>query len=207
MRLFYASTSPFARKVRICLRELGLLADTEEILINPWTDENLRAVNPLAKVPTLVTDDGLVLYDSAVICDFLDELARSTGKTDRRLFPITGPTRWQALQLQALADGIMAATGRLFADQQRPNDQRSDFVMQRQAEAVTSGIEALDKQVDILNAQLPGIGEIAVASALEYLAFRWPDENQFPLPPALMAWRGEIGNRAALVETRFYLPK
>ncbi|MEQ5775854.1 glutathione S-transferase N-terminal domain-containing protein [Thalassospira sp. NFXS8] len=207
MRLFFASTSPFARKVRICARELGLGADIEEILINPWTDEKLRAINPLAKVPTLLADDGQVLFESGVICDFLDELARNTGKTDRRLFPIAGPSRWHALQLQALADGIMAATGRLFADQQRPAGERSDFVMKRQADAVVSGLNALDRQVDTLNGTLPGIGEIAVASALEYLAFRWPDEHQFPMPATLAAWRAEFGKRPAMVETCFYLPE
>ncbi|AUG54695.1 glutathione S-transferase family protein [Thalassospira marina] len=207
MRLFFSFTSPFARKVRICLRELGLAGTVDEILINPWTDEKLRAINPLAKVPTLVSNDGQVIFESGVICDFLDEEARSHGKIDRRLFPIAGPSRWRALQLQALADGIMTATGRLFADQQRPENERSDFVMNRQADAVTAGLAALNDQIDILNADLPGIGEISVASALEYLAFRWPDEKQFPLPANLAAWRETIGQRPAMVETRFYLPK
>ena len=113
MQLYYAPTSPFSRKVRVILRELGLEKQISEILIDPWTDEALRAHNPLSKVPTLILEDGMAVFESAVICDYLDQLAKSRGISEG-VIPESGPGRLSALKWQGLADGMMAATGRLY---------------------------------------------------------------------------------------------
>lgn len=142
MQLYYSPTSPFSRKVRVVLRELQLEKQISEILIDPWTDEALRAHNPLAKVPTLILDDGMAVFESAVICDYLDQVAKSAGLSGG-VIPENGSARLNALKWQGLADGMMAATGRLFADSNRAEQDRCEDVMERQAQAITSGIEAI----------------------------------------------------------------
>jgi len=197
MQLWYAPTSPFARKVRIAILELGLDTRIEEIAVNPWTDQELRALNPLAKVPTLVREDGDVLYESSVICDYLDSLSGT-----RRLYPPDGEKRWQALLLQGLADGACTAAGRLFADERRPANERSDSMMQRFGQAITATLERLADQELSLD---PTIGEISVAAFLAYLDFRWPGHPWREGRPTLAAWFLEMSVRRSMQETTYHL--
>src|SRR5262249_58535900 len=109
VKLFSQTHSPYARQVLVLAFETGLLDRLE--VTHHETSPTLRneavfAVNPLGKVPVLVLDDGLALFDSAVICDYLDGLH---GRT--RLIPSSGPARWLALRLQAVAHGIPDAGG------------------------------------------------------------------------------------------------
>ena len=105
MKLRYSSTSPYARKVLVCAAERGLSETIEIIATVPGNLESgLRAENPLDKVPALITDDGMALYDSPVICEYLDSLPGGPA-----LFPPAGADRWRALRLQALADGLLDA--------------------------------------------------------------------------------------------------
>lgn len=194
MQLWYAPTSPFARKVRVAVEELGLAAALELVEVNPWTDDRLRALNPLSKVPTLVRDNGSILYESSVICDYLDSLA-----PPRRLFPPDGPARWQALLLQGLADGAATSAGRLFADERRPADQRSDAMMQRFRIAIDTTLAELDK-ADLSSSFT--IGELTVAVLLGYLDFRWPDSDWRPAHPHLAAWFAETDRRPSMQATR-----
>src|SRR5689334_10879110 len=106
MRLWQNPASPFARKVRVVVRETGAAGRIEEIAVavSPVNaNADLAAQNPLVKIPALQTDDGAVLYDSAVICEYLDSLNAGT-----KLFS-TGKAHWDALRLQALCDGILDA--------------------------------------------------------------------------------------------------
>jgi len=107
MKLWYSPPSPFARKVRVVATELGL-AERIELVLTPVVpiepNPALVPQNPLVKLPTLEAEDGTVLYDSRTICEYLDALAGGG-----RLFPATGPARWDALRRQALGDGIMDA--------------------------------------------------------------------------------------------------
>ena len=106
MQLIYAAASPFARKVRVLAAETGLL-DRIELLdtaVMPTTlNERVNALNPLGKIPVLLTDDDEALYDSRVICEYLDTLHAGA-----KLLP-SGAARWQVLRLAALADGLMDA--------------------------------------------------------------------------------------------------
>ena len=106
MQLFYSASSPFVRKCLVSAHELGLQRQLQLEPSNPHPvnrDRPLVARNPLGKVPTLVTDEGTVLYDSRVICDYLNDIGGGG------LVPATGPVRWMALVEQSLADGIMDA--------------------------------------------------------------------------------------------------
>lgn len=194
MDLWYTTTSPFARKVRIAAAELGLDDRITLVRVDPWTDDRLRRLNPLCKVPTLVLDDGTALFESAIICEWLDTL----GAT-RRLIPAHGPERWRALRLQGVADGAMTATGRLFADERRPTDERAEPVMARLAAARDAALDWLERQslqIDL------GIGEVAVAACLGYLDFRWPDRCWREARPRLSSWMAAIASRPSIAATR-----
>ncbi|TFH48732.1 MAG: glutathione S-transferase, partial [Lysobacterales bacterium] len=107
MKLYYSPASPYVRKVRVLALETGLMENIElaAVSLTPiGPDANLCGDNPIGKIPTLVRDDGSALYDSRVICEYLD--AQHGGK---RMFPDNGDARWNAVRRQALADGILDA--------------------------------------------------------------------------------------------------
>lgn len=204
MQLYYAPTSPFSRKVRVILRELGLEKQINEILIDPWTDEALRAHNPLSKVPTLILEDGMAVFESAVICDYLDQLAKSQGISEG-VIPESGPSRLSALKWQGLADGMMVATARLYADANREDSDRSEYVMERQAQAITSGIESILDGLPSLRTEDPHLGTWSVLVALYYIDFRWPD-RRFDIPVRVRDWMAIMSERECFTETTFHLP-
>ena len=95
MKLRYSSTSPFVRKVMVTAHEAGIIDQIEPVATNVWAkDTDIGTDNPVGKVPTIVTDGGEILYDSSVICEYLDSL--HDGK---KLFPASGGARWQALRV------------------------------------------------------------------------------------------------------------
>ena len=121
MKLYYSPTSPYVRKVNVFSIEAGVDEKIDKIITNPWVeDTRLLTDNPLSKVPTLIMDDGVVLYDSPVICEYLDTL-----NLNQKLIPEKGIERWNALRLQALGDGIMDAAILRFLERKRPEAQRS----------------------------------------------------------------------------------
>jgi glutathione S-transferase len=104
MKIYYSPASPFVRKVMICAAELGLEIERLPSAVGPVArDQTVVADNPLGQVPTFLADDGTALYDSRVICEYLD--AHAGG----RLFPAAGPARWRALVEQSLGDGVLGA--------------------------------------------------------------------------------------------------
>ncbi|WP_437549569.1 glutathione S-transferase N-terminal domain-containing protein [Sorangium sp. So ce367] len=200
MKLFYASTSPFARKVRVAAHELQLGDRIELVLVNPWSDAELRSLNPLAKVPTLVLGDGQALFESALICEYLDHLAAGG------LYPAPGEARWSALLRQGIADGINAAAGRLFADEHRPSNERSSSVMLRQAAAIEAGLDRLERDAGTLSTELADIGAISVACALGYLDFRWPDRAWRSGRSGLSRCFDVVGQRPSMTATQHRSP-
>ena len=104
MKLAYSPASPYVRKVTACAIARGIADKIERVKIGT-TDPALLKHNPLSKVPTLILDDGTTLYDSPVICEYLDSIG-----TAPKLFPPAGPARWKALIQEALGDGILDAT-------------------------------------------------------------------------------------------------
>ena len=112
MLLNYSPTSPFVRKVTVLLHEIGLADQVTLQSVDGWAEpEALTADNPLSMVPTLVLEDGSTLFDSPVICDFLDQ--RHPGA---RMLPSSGEARWQVLRDQALADGILDCAVLVFVE-------------------------------------------------------------------------------------------
>lgn len=195
MKLRYSTTSPFARKVRVVALECGLANDVEPVLSNPWAPGSpVAADNPLGKIPVLITDDGECLYDSRVICEYLDALAGGV------LFPAAGPERWTALRRQALADGIADAAVLRRMESVRPEGERSDAWSARQQAAIARALDVLEREVGDFG-QAPTIGTIAIACALGYLDFRFAAEDWRRARPVLAAWYAVFAARPSLAAT------
>ena len=155
----------------------------------------LAASNPLSKVPTLITDDGMVLYDSPVICEYLDSIGAAPP-----LFPAPGPARWKAKQQEALGDGILDATQPRRRELALPlDDGRRDYIATQQAK-VTRALDALEAEADSLGA-LTTIGEVTIACALGYLDFRYANEPWRPGHPKLEAWYAKVAALPAIART------
>ncbi len=196
LKLRYSTTSPYVRKVSVTVHECGLENQIERQLTNPWApDTDLPTTNPLGKVPALTTENGEVLFDSPVICEFLDSLCSTP-----RLFPESGNERWTALRQQALGDGILdAAIGRLLEGRKSPELQ-SQAVADRFAKAIERSLDELESRVDEL-ADGFTIGQITVAIALEYLDFRFSADDWRAGRPELTKWHESVSSRPSLKQT------
>ncbi len=198
MKLYFSPASPFARKVMAVAHEVGL-ADRIEIETTGAHPVNrsdlIRAENPLGQIPTLVTDDGTALYDSRVICEYLD----ATG--GGHLFG-TGPSRWRALTDQALADGLMgAAILCRYEATVRPEPQRWTDWTAGQMGKITDALDRFERMLPEAGARVD-IGTIAIACALGYLDFRFADLDWRQGRPDTAAWFERVDARPAMVATR-----
>lgn len=192
MKLYHFPTSPYVRKVMILLHETGQLDDVE--LVTGTTspvapNAALESVNPLKKLPALVRPEGPTLYDSRVICAFLDDRAAAGlyGK---------GPRRWDLLTLEATADGMMdAALLMTYEVRLRPEDKRWNDWPDAQWAKIISAIAALEaKWMSHLTGPL-NIGQIAVACALGYLDLRHDARGWRQSGTALASWHAEFAER------------
>lgn len=199
MRLWSNPASPFARKVRIVARETGLDKGIEEmsIMVSPVKPHaDLAKENPLVKIPALTTPDQGTLYDSAVICEYLDSLHKGAA-----LFPKAGPERWRELRLQALGDGILeAAVLMRYESAVRPQALQWGDWIAGQFGKVRSGIDALERECGGWGERF-AIGQITAACVCGYLDFRFPDEKWRAPHPALEKWFAKISQRPSVTAT------
>jgi len=198
MKLRSSATSPFVRKVLITAIEAGLDSRIELVSTNAWDPAtDLILDNPLSKVPTLVTEGGEALYDSPVICEYLDSLHEG-----QRLVPPEGGARWRQKRLEALADGILDAAVQIRIEgTQRPEDRRWTPWVERQTQAIARGLDALEEECQTWGATFQ-IGQIALVCALGYLDFRFPAIAWRSGRPHLAAWAAAIGERPSVARTR-----
>jgi glutathione S-transferase len=191
MKLFTSDTSPYGRKVRILLAEKAMTGDVQVIDTSPLGGDTaaLRAANPLSKIPALVRDDGEALFDSRVICEFLDTLGPGP-----RLLP-AGAERFAVLRRQALADGVMDAAFNLVMEKRRPEGERSAEWMTRWRENILRATAAMEAPAAF------DLGAIATAAALGYLEFRLPDIAWRAGAPEIAAWWDEARMRESVKAT------
>jgi glutathione S-transferase len=196
MQLIYAKPSPYSRKARVTVLEKGLAGRVEEIVVSPMEDPAvLLDANPLGKVPALRLDDGRSLYDSWVICEYLDTLAPTP-----RLIP-NGAARFDVLRRAALADGVLDAAVTARLELLRPEDKRWTPWTDRQRRAIERGLAAMAQDLAALGPALT-LAHIEFAVALEYLDFRLPEVAWRDAHPALAAWLAEFGQRPSMQATR-----
>jgi glutathione S-transferase len=173
MKLHWSPRSPFVRKVMIVAHERGMvdrIARIRTVAATAKPHAELMKDNPLSKIPTLVLDDGTVIYDSRVICEYLDALNGAP-----KLFPKDPKARFTALRRQALGDGLLDLL--VLNRNERERAQPSDLHL---ASAVTRNaavLDSLEREAAALIATPFGIGHIAIGCALSYLDFRYADED------------------------------
>ena len=197
MQLFDNPASPFCRKVKVVLLETGQIGDVELIgaVGHPTAPETLPvAHNPLGKIPTLLRADGPALYDSRVICRFLDARAEGGLYPEARL--------WEALTLEATADGIMdAAVLMVYENRSRAEDARDPAWVEAQWAKILRALDVLEgRWMSHLHGPFD-IGQIAVACALSYLDFRHGARDWRAGRGSLPAWHKAISERPSLAET------
>ena len=190
MKLRYSPTSPFVRKVVVLAKELGI-ENKIELQRTNTTDPDLATQNPLGKVPSLLLDDGSSLYDSPVICAYID----SANK-----FHPSGPARWTAARRQALADGIMDAGVLGRGEILRPAGEKSEKFIALQKAKLNNSMDALEKEADNFGEGID-IGLIAVAAALGYMDFRYASENWRSTRPKLARWYDRFAQRPSMQTT------
>ena len=169
MKLYYGTTSPYVRKVVVAAEECGLSHLIERDETFPWaTDTQYGGVNPVGKVPALVTDDGQVLYDSPVIVEYLDSLHDGP-----KLIPPSGRERFEALRIAALADGMMDAVILLFSElTRRPPELHWPYWDARMRGTVARSLDALEGDAAGFDPDLPDVAQITTACGLGWIEFR-----------------------------------
>ncbi len=196
MKLCYSATSPYVRKVVVAGIELGLDGKIVREPTSAWDPATtLGQINPLGKVPALVTDDGGALFDSPVICEYLDGVAGG-GK----LFPPAGPARWTALRRQALADGICDAAILRLLESRRPAELQSADWVARQKNLVARSLDALEAEAKSLGTEVT-IGHLAIGCTLGYLDFRFGADAWRDGRPGLAKWYEGFAKRPSMSTT------
>ncbi|MSP51749.1 MAG: glutathione S-transferase [Alphaproteobacteria bacterium] len=195
MKLRYAPTSPYVRKSLVVAHEAGLIDRIELVPTNPWRSETtLVNDNPLGKVPALTTGDGLTLFDSRVICEYLDSLNHGP-----KLFPPSGEARWRALKLAALGDGILDAADVRIMESRRAAEKIDAAWDGRKKAQIERALDELER----LAPTFAGIdiGLITVGCALGELDFRFPAEDWRRARPRLSQWWHTFAARPSLART------
>ena len=196
MKGYGASGSPFTRKVRVAAIETGQpdLIDWEMIVMAE-KPAALAQNNPLDKVPVVILDDGRQLYDSPVICEYIDSLHDGP-----KLIPESGDARWEVLRLQALGDGVCDAAVLYGGEMRRPEEFRFRPFVERQVAKVAAGLDQLETEIDKLAAPLT-LAPIAVATGMGYMEIRecLPDWRE--TRPRLASWYEEFCARPSMVQT------
>lgn len=184
MKLYYSANSPFVRKVVIVAEALGLTSRIERTpaTANPLVrDAHLRSLNPMGQLPTLVTDDGMALFDSPVICEYLDRLG------DDGIIG-NGSDRWRNLRDAALGDGLLeAALTYRYEKGMRPEALQWADWSAAMAGKVVDILDFLETHAGKLSGRLD-IGPISFCCALVYLDWRLEELNWRNGRPVLDAW-------------------
>lgn len=199
MKIFYSSASPYVRKVLAVAHELGLNDRIERLPsnANPVNrDRSIVEKNPLGKVPTLITDEGRVLYDSRVIVEYLNAIGHGN------LMPRDGDARWSVMVEQALADGMLdAALLARYENVARPETLRWKEWTAGQMDKIACGLAELESRAVAFKGRCD-IGTIAFGCVLGYLDFRFADRAWRDRHPNCAAWFEWFGARDSMVATR-----
>lgn len=197
MKLYASPTSPYVRKARAVAVELGLPLTLEMVAVHAIPSDYGR-VNPVNRIPALELDDGTLVFDSRVICEYLDVQAGS------RLLSASGPERWRVLKLQVLGDGLLDAGVPKLMELQRPEAHRSAHRLAECDRSIRQILDALE--ADPAGLEGVNLGTLSVGVGLGYLDFRFPADDWRATRPTLADWWAAFAERAAMRETVPRLP-
>lgn len=198
LKLYLNKTSPYARLVMVVLNEKALLDKVDLVWTDPWASaEELLEVNPLAKVPALVTDDGQSIVESGCICDYLDHLGAG-----RPLLPAGLPSRLGALRKYGLGRGLIDVAFGVTIDRRFfPRDHQS-VLAGRWLQAVGLSIKAIERDAPLTPEGIPpDMGDLAIAVGLSYVAFRLPEVMWRASAPKVASWVDMISMRPSMQRT------
>ncbi|WP_371398198.1 glutathione S-transferase family protein [Fretibacter rubidus] len=196
MKLHYNPISPYARKAMIFARIHGL-----DVLVVDAKADGIRGytngLNPLGKIPALELDDGRVLFDSVVICDYFDSLSNTPLLSDDR------DTRFSQKTLHALGDGLSDAVYNYRYEIAREETLHCAPMLERHTTAMVMGISHLNDIIETLGTGW-SYGNIAIICALDYMTYRAPHVDWAGLSPALAIWHSAFKSEAAYVDSYAY---
>ncbi|MEG3641318.1 glutathione S-transferase N-terminal domain-containing protein [Magnetococcus sp. PR-3] len=194
MRLIYSPTSPYARKVRMVALEKRIPLDLQSA--NPMADNStITPLNPLGKVPTLIIDTTHQLYDSPVICAYLDDLNRTP-----QLIP-QGDARWQVLCQEALTDGMLDAALSMVTELKRPLEEQSLSWLKHWQAAILRSAQHVESDLNAYTGPLT-LGQLALGATLGYLDFRLPQLEWRQGCTQLADWYTEFAQRPSMQDTQ-----
>lgn len=196
MKMHWSPRSPFVRKVMIAIHEMGIqdqITCVRTVAAPTRAHEELMDDNPLSKLPTLVLDDGTPVYDSHVICEYLD-----ARYNDGRLFPTEWAERLISLRHEALGDGLMDLGLLWLIERQRGEGMQSEALISACSRKVERVLERLERDVATLAARPFDIGHLTIGTALGYLDFRFAFLNWRDGHSALAAWHAEFLDRPSV---------
>ncbi|WP_232478749.1 glutathione S-transferase family protein [Roseomonas rosulenta] len=197
MKLHWSPRSPFVRKVMVAAHELGLadritIVRTVVAMAKPAIE--LLPENPLGKIPTLVLEDGTILYDSLVIMEYLDSLAGGG-----RLIPREGMARFTELRRHALANGLLDLL--ILWRNERDKPHPLPALLDAFAVKANSALGAIDAEIDAIAATPVGIAQITLAIAGDYMDFRFADLGWRDRAPRFAAWLARFRERPSMKAT------
>lgn len=198
MKLYLTHRSPYARKATIMAIEKGL---EEKIKLVPIDMQNkpeeLLKANPLGAVPTLVLENGHAIYDSPVICEYIDGL-----NDNPKLIPANGSVRIEALRTEALADGMTESAVKIYYEKLKPESNQDKALLKKHFEIFDRGFDMLERTAKNFHVdKMLSIAEISTASAIGYIGFRIPDYQWKEKHAKLATWYSEFSKRDSMVKT------
>ena len=201
MKLHWSSRSPYVRKVMICAHETGI-ADTLDCVYSVVSlsrpNQDVMRDNPLGKIPTLILNDGRILYDSIVICEYFASL--QPGST---LFPREGEARWTALRRHALGNGMLDTLLLWRSEIAKPAPQQTPEWLSTFELKIRNALAVIEAEADALAASGFDIGHIGIGAALAYMDFRFGDLGWRNGRPRADAWMRQFLARDSVVKTTF----
>ena len=196
MKLYCSKTSPYSRKVRMAIEELGLANQVEEVIADPFNaPPELLAANPLSKIPTLITERGEPLPDSQLILDYLSHRKSGLATLAR------GAKRWDVLRRTQIADGVIDAAVAIVMEKRRPESIHYIPFLDRQTATIRRALDLLNADAGLMALQSPGLCEISCGAALGYLDLRLPYLEWRKGRDALANWYTVFAQRPSMQKT------
>lgn len=195
MKLHWSPRSPFVRKVMIAAHEMGLddrFDKVRSVAAATTPHVELMKDNPLSKIPAMVLDDGTPMYDSRVICEYLD-----TQHKGHKLFPASGTERFTALRRQALGDGMLDLL--ILWRGEREREHVSDVMIASYSARRIASLAALEREADAIANSPFSIGHVAIGCALGYLDFRFAMHPWREDHPKIAAWHAAFNVRPSVI--------